>query len=105
MTLDYRAHRDGAAATLVLRGRIDGEAMGTLDTAYTTAVTPSTAVLHLDLTEVEYINSSGIALIVGLLSRARADGHRVTAAGLSDHYRHVFEITRLSDYIDLVESP
>ena len=46
-----------------------------------------------------YINSTGIALIVGLLARARADGIEVRAWGLSDHYREIFEITRLADFM------
>ena len=48
-----------------------------------------------------YINSTGIALIVGLLGRARADGVAVRACGLSDHYREIFEITRLSDFMTI----
>ncbi len=48
-----------------------------------------------------YINSTGIALIVGLLGRARADGVPVSACGLTDHYREIFEITRLSDFMTI----
>ena len=55
----------------------------------------------LNFAEVDYINSTGIALIVGLLGRARAEGRTLAACGLSDHYREIFEITRLSDFIAL----
>ena len=55
----------------------------------------------LDFTEVEYINSTGIAVIVGVLAKARAGGQEVSALGLSDHYREVFRITRLSDFMDI----
>jgi anti-sigma B factor antagonist len=54
-----------------------------------------------DFSEVEYINSTGIALIVGLLSRARQEGREILACGLSDHYVRIFEITRLSDFISI----
>jgi anti-anti-sigma factor len=50
---------------------------------------------------VDYINSTGIALIVGLLGKARAAEVPVAASGLSDHYREIFEITRLSDFITI----
>jgi anti-anti-sigma factor len=55
----------------------------------------------LNFADVEYINSTGIALIVGLLARARKHGTRVLAAGLSEHYREIFEITRLADFMEL----
>ncbi len=55
----------------------------------------------LDFTAAEYINSSGIALVVSVLARARSEGRSVAAIGLSDHYRQIFEITRLSDFIEV----
>ena len=48
-----------------------------------------------------YINSTGIALIVSVLARARAERRKVVASGLSPHYREIFDITRLSDFIEL----
>ena len=46
-----------------------------------------------------YINSTGIALVVGLLASARAHGIPIRAYGLTDHYREIFEITRLADFM------
>jgi anti-anti-sigma factor len=87
---------------LELSGEIDGSAADGLLGAYGQAVAehnPGTVVL--DFTNVDYINSSGIALIVSVLARSRADKRKVMASGLSDHYREIFEITRLSDFIDI----
>ena len=56
----------------------------------------------LDFTRVEYINSTGIALLVSLLAKARRDGRPVVAWGLTDHYREIFEITRLADFLEVV---
>jgi len=53
----------------------------------------------LNFEEVDYINSTGIALIVGLLAKARASKRRLLAYGLSDHYVEIFNITRLSDFV------
>jgi anti-anti-sigma factor len=63
---------------------------------------PATVVL--DFAAVRYINSTGIALIVSVLARARAQRRAVLASGLSDHYREIFDITRLSDFIELFPS-
>ena len=83
-----------------LTGTIDRGAEEQLDAAYAQAAGGE---LTLDFTGVDYVNSTGIALIVGLLARARADGVRVRARGLTDHYREIFEITRLADFMEIVD--
>jgi anti-sigma B factor antagonist len=86
-----------------LHGDIDGGARDALNAAYDSA---GEGALLLDFADVEYINSTGIALIVGLLARARTDRRPVSARGLSAHYREIFEITRLSDFMTiLTEEP
>ena len=55
----------------------------------------------LDFTDVGYINSTGIALIVRLLADGRRDRREVRAFGLSPHYAEIFELTRLSDYLHI----
>lgn len=87
-----------------LRGEIDGQAQEALAAAYAEA--PHEGRLLLDFGAVDYINSTGIALLVGLLARARAEHRAVAAAGLSDHYREIFEITRIADFMTiLAEQP
>jgi anti-anti-sigma factor len=55
----------------------------------------------LNFTGVDYINSTGIAVIVTLLARARADGRPLRAFGLSSHYEEIFQVTRLSDFMSI----
>ena len=57
----------------------------------------------LDFTSVDYINSTGIAVIVGVLAMARSVDREIGAVGLTDHYKEVFEITRLSDFMNIYE--
>lgn len=100
---DYvvRAPDDTAVAVVMLTGRIDSQAMADLTAAYERAAAADPRVVLLDFANVEYINSTGIALIVGVLGRARAEDRRVFASGLSEHYSHIFTITRLSDFINI----
>ena len=88
-------------AVLAVSGDIDREAEATVSAAYEQAVATDPRRVILDFAATEYINSSGIALIVSVLARARSEGRSVAAVGLSDHYREIFEITRLSDFIEL----
>jgi anti-sigma B factor antagonist len=94
----------GALAVISLTGEVDGAAAAVIDTAYDEAAATGRSAVLLDFSAVAYINSTGIALIVSVLARARAEGRRVVASGLSDHYRHIFEITRLSDFIQIFAS-
>jgi anti-anti-sigma factor len=90
--------RDGVTV-IDMPAHIDITSEAALDTAYS-EVSPKGAVL-LNFSGTEYINSSGIALIVGILARARKQSRPVAAYGLSDHYREIFEVTRLSDFMSL----
>ncbi|HTX00571.1 MAG TPA: STAS domain-containing protein [Acidimicrobiales bacterium] len=95
-------HELPGSMVIELRGNIDCDAASDLTAAYDGGRAGSDARrLVLDFSPAEYINSSGIALIVSILARARAEGRTVAAIGLSDHYRHIFEITRLSDFIEV----
>lgn len=56
----------------------------------------------LDFSAVEYINSGGIAQLIALLRRARQQNCALRARGLSDHYRRVFRMVGLTEYIDVL---
>ena len=103
MTTGYEvvAYETSATAVIVLTGQVDRQAADALASSYEAAVAMDPSTVVLDFNSVDYINSTGIALIVSLLGRARADRRAVHAAGLTDHYRHVFDITRLSDFIQV----
>jgi anti-sigma B factor antagonist len=55
----------------------------------------------LNFTGLEYMNSSGIGLLVTLLVRANRNRQRLMAYGLTDHYRQIFELTRLDEAIGI----
>jgi anti-sigma B factor antagonist len=98
------ADSGGGTAVMLLKGDVDGDAKVVLPAAYAEAVAShEPECVRLDFTDVEYINSTGLAVIVGVLAQARADRRSISAAGLTDHYKHIFTVTRLVDFISLVE--
>jgi anti-anti-sigma factor len=99
--LEAEVRQERGRAILDLRGEINGFAQEALDAAYTEAESNDPETILLNFEEVDYINSTGIALIVGLLARARVSKRRLVAFGLSDHYVEIFEITRLSDFMSV----
>jgi anti-sigma B factor antagonist len=104
MTLSHQVSNGVEESVIWLEGRIDRDALTTLEQAYRAAAASNPRTVLLEFSRVDYINSTGIALIVELLARARADARTVRARGLSDHYRHIFDITRLTDYIEIVQT-
>ena len=97
--LEASVRREQAGAVLDLKGEINGFGQETLDGAYAEAEQADPHVIVLNFEDVDYINSTGIALIVGLLAKARAAKRRLLAYGLSEHYVEIFNITRLSDFV------
>lgn len=90
---------DGHAA-LRMRGHLTGAGRQAMDDAYGSA---GADLVVLDFTDVGYINSTGIAVVVGVLARARAEGRQVRAFGLDEHYRKIFQITRIADFMAIFE--
>jgi anti-sigma B factor antagonist len=88
-------------AIIELHGEINASAENGLLQACQISVDSGASNIALDFSKVSYINSTGIALIVQLLAKARQAKRRVIGYGLSSHYMEIFKITRLSDYIDL----
>jgi len=89
-----------------LQGDINALANQELEGAYEQAEKGMTRTILLNFEKVSYINSTGIAMIVGLLAKARQSQHKIAACGLSDHYIEIFDITRLTDYIKVyVDEP
>lgn len=94
-------HVEAETAVIDLHGEINGMAEQALTVAYAQAAQAAPDKILLDFTAVDYINSTGIALIVGLLAKARTAHIPLAASGLSDHYREIFTITRLSDFMEI----
>src|SRR6476661_7363348 len=86
-----------------LSGDLNARADETLAAAYERVTELGPRRVSLDFSRVGYINSTGIALVVRLLAEARRDGRAVRALGLTEHYREIFRITRLSDFMEIVE--
>ena len=89
----------GAVALIDLGGDIDGTAEHSLRAAWREATQDRPEAVVLNFVRAGYINSTGIALIVGLLAQARAAKIPLSAFGLSTHYEEIFQITRLADFM------
>jgi len=92
---------DPTASVIDIQGDVSAFAEPVLMQAYAQASTPTTRAIILNFTELAYMNSSGIGLLVTLVIRANRQEQHVLAYGLSDHYRRIFALTRIDDVISI----
>ena len=100
-TFDASIRTEDATTVIDMTGLLDRTAEARMNEVFATALAAGTGPVVFNFAGVEYINSTGIALVVGALAKARTAGRPVRAFGLSDHYREIFTITRLSDFMGI----
>ncbi len=92
------------AAIIDIEGELTAFAEGVLMDAYNQASEDGARVIILNFEGLEYMNSSGIGLLVTLLIRINREKQQLLTYGLSDHYRNIFQITRLDDAINIYDT-
>lgn len=102
-TFSAHVRTENNHAVIDLHGEINAQADEALNHAYAEIDSYNPEVVVLNFSDVDYINSTGIALIVGLLAQTRKTHRRLVVYGLSDHYVQIFQITRLSDFMDIFQ--
>ncbi len=55
----------------------------------------------LKFNEATYINSSGLAIVISLVSEGKKKKQKIAASGLSKHFQKVFDMVGLTDYIEI----
>ena len=102
LSLDVRTV-DDRTAVIDIRGDVTAASEQPLAAAYDEATQSGAQALILNFTGLEYMNSSGIGMLVTLLVRANRQQQRLSAYGLTDHYRQIFELTRLDEAISIFD--
>ena len=103
VTMDVRKVSDRVSVVDV-KGELTAFGEGVLMDAYSQASGSGVRGIVLNFSGLEYMNSSGIGLLVTLLIRVNRERQQLLVYGLSDHYRSIFQITRLDDAIAIHES-
>ncbi len=87
-----------------IEGELTAFSEDVLMDAYTQASDGGARAIVLNFEGLEYMNSSGIGLLVTLLIRVNREKQRLLTYGLTEHYRNIFQITRLDDAITIFSS-
>ncbi len=101
-TVSFTArHVDGVTSVIEIHGDVTAASEQALMEAYAIATEHDPQAVLLDFSGLAYMNSGGIGLLVTLLVRANRQKLRLLACGLDDHYRQIFELTRLDEAISI----
>jgi anti-sigma B factor antagonist len=92
------------ASIIDISGEVTSFAEDSLMEAYKKASGENSNDIILNFEDLEYMNSGGIGLLVTLLIRAQRSKQRLMAYGLNEHYRQIFELTRLNEAIIIFAS-
>lgn len=82
---------------------------GELDTAHALEVEETMKPLHevngkeidIDCTQLDYIASSGLRILLALLKSAKGNGNKVVLKNLNDEIKDVFKMTGFIDLFDI----
>ena len=102
-SFDVREASD-TARVIDISGDVTAQSEDVLMAAYDVADSQGVTVIVLNFSALDYMNSGGIGLLVMLLVRAQRNGQKVLAFGLSEHYRQIFELTRLDEAIGIYDT-
>jgi anti-sigma B factor antagonist len=100
LTLDVRKPA-ATIAVIDIHGEVTGAAEVPLMSAYDEASKNGVRTLIINFSDLEYMNSSGIGLLVTLLIRVNRQKQRMFSYGLTDHYQQIFQLTRLNEAITI----
>jgi anti-sigma B factor antagonist len=105
-SLDFHTTRDGAVAVIVATGELDISGAAVLEAELERlAAEPDIGTVVLDMRGLEFMDSSGLRLVVLADMRAREAGRRFVLVRGSDTVHRVFEITRMSERLDFISDP
>lgn len=94
--LSFTETEVGAGSILAARGRVDSSNAGLFEEQLVAAQSRGPSVLIIDFTEIEYMSSAGLRVLLMTAKKTKAAGSRLILCGLSDHIREVFDVSGFS---------
>ena len=105
-SLDFQTTRNGTVAVVVATGELDLWGAEVLQAEFERlAAEPELGTVVLDMRGLEFMDSSGLRLVVLADMRAREAGRRFALVRGPETVHRVFEITRMSERLDFISDP
>ncbi len=99
--MEISVRERGGVAVVVLRGRLDLASGTMLKDQVKSLLKKGTLQVHLNLAQVEFINSSGLGALVSVMKEVRLQKGRFTLSNLVSYVQEIFDITQLSHIFEI----
>jgi anti-sigma B factor antagonist len=104
--LHFRTEKVGRSLVLSLSGEVTSSSEKAVQTAHDELNDLGLEVIIIDFSQVNYINSAGMAVLITLLTKMRHQGQQLLFTRLSDYFLKIFTtigLTRYSRYFPTLE--
>jgi anti-anti-sigma factor len=101
--LEVTTQDSGGQVTVSLKGELDLSSVGKVEEELKRVEAEGPSLLVLDLSQLTFLDSTGLRAVVTADERARGDGRRLVIVRGPDAVQRVFSITRLEERLDMVD--
>jgi len=102
--MEITMREEGSVAVFNLKGRLDLASGSQLKGEVKKLFEKKLTFVHLNLAEVEFINSSGLGSMVSIMKEIRLIKGRLTLSNLASYVQEIFDITQLSHIFEIFQS-
>ena len=103
--LGIEAEREGARTVLRLRGELDLDSAARLQRELETADVEEAAAVLVDLHELQFMDSTGLRLLLTTHERLRQQGVEFAITGVSVQVERLFSVTQAGKHLKIVDPP
>ena len=102
--MEITTNESGSVMVLYLNGRLDLASGAGLKEQIKSFMSEQKCSLHLNLKDVDFINSSGLGVLVSIMKEIRMQKGRLTLSNMASYVKEIFEITQLSHIFEIYET-
>lgn len=102
LSIEYE--KDGTIPVIYLEGEITSEADEDISSAYSSIPSELKKKVVIEFSKTMYINSAGIATLIGLITKASEAQVKIEFSGLNSHFKKVMDIVGLADFVVIHDS-
>ena len=101
LTVNTR-QRDGVAI-IDLVGDVTTFAEEKINSAYQQVTEAGARMILLNFRQNDYINSAGIAILIGIVTEVNRNNQKLAVSGLSQHFQRIFRMVGLAQYASIYQ--
>ncbi len=102
--MDLSVEEKGSVQLIVMKGSLDANTSKDARETFNALLNQGNQEFVVDLSEVEFIDSSGLGALVGFFKKVRIGEGDVKLAGMRDSIHKIFELTRLDKVFPIFNS-